>query len=973
MVLCLLFLVCLAGVVNQTNSPYPFTPDNDVHSNAEFDGVQEISLSENVTDASDDVQMMIMKMKQRQDEQKASIGTTPTENVTPTPVEKSDASLLLTNEINDEALPMPLVPEDAGGSSSNPPHTPLTVTSIASTVSSSVHTPISSIIPVLDSGPSNHVPDIMIPVTDSGSTVAPPTMDGNVSSPTDAISSTGLTFSTNTIPHTEQVLSPVDESTCPVSLSKPTAPPPPPRPEKPLHLQGVPTTNMVQGVSVPSKENEESHSVPVESTAMPLYAETEQGTTIQSVGVNDSSIKPVTFDKDSNLADFHELTTADSTADSIESGFTPSMSVLPQSLPSLMGTPINSIDTQVQVLGPPPLSVTTLAKEASVGLAESPLTSTSLHLENMIVSQQNMIQNQMSQLNEQQEQLKSQTSVIDELRKELHSLKTRQSEQDKEKTASSTNQAMLMKLLQQQQGLFTQQQSHLDKINKEGEARRQQMTELEMKLRDALAQEQFQNQNLQSQLAQQSKDLQHLHQQLQTVTQQLQGIQGQAQQYLVQIQERDKALSNYRDEHRRIVDGMESQFKHRMQQLTQQLQEIQATRGGGVIPPPARALLQAPLQPQQQFIQPLPQPSSTTQTQFSNIAQDIATDKRKENNPSSRQQGGLMDSVNALSAVAGIHPKVQSSDPGITTQPVRAMMSYPPDQNQNPVISGLNQPQGQYHPAGSNLPPKPVGQNPLTDQNLPVGHAAPIRPTAGHSAAVGPTLPVGHTPPIGRTLPIGQGPHVRHTPSVGHTPSISHTPLTGQTPPNVSTGQNQPSTKQNISQNLPSAHLFQQTNTSHFVSQRGNPLPESGVSPNQVTKTQAALQPHSYHESIASAESGPSPNHPRPVPGPPGGRPTGPMVPSRPIPMPANHNSPVGVRPNPISMGPRGNMQQQPAMWQNLAMQQLPGSQPQPSYNIHSPPVPDQMRYHGGLQPMSQLATNMPQNNPQNLPGSKQH
>ena len=230
------------------------------------------------------------------------------------------------------------------------------------------------------------------------------------------------------------------------------------------------------------------------------------------------------------------------------------------------------------VLPPPPLSITTLqpSKESKSSIS---------YLENLCLQQQETIQSQTKQIEEQKSQIQQQSKTLEEQRKELERYRLTQQLQEKDKVASSSNQSMLVNLLKQQQELFKTQQEQMDKLNQESEAKRSQHSELEMKLRDGLAQEQLQNQALHNQISQQLKDIQHLQHQLQASSQQIQSLQMQGQQYLNQIQERDKVLANYREEHKQIVDNLESQCRQRVQQVTQQMQELQSRlgigRGGG--------------------------------------------------------------------------------------------------------------------------------------------------------------------------------------------------------------------------------------------------------------------------------------------------------------------------------------------------------------------------------------------------------
>ena len=681
------------------------------------------------------VKEMIMKMKQTQDEQISSLNAPPTNIKDVTSPNVGDSNLLMVNGPSSEgtSLPLPLMPEEPTRLSSvTPPIDP-----VVSSQSTSDRT--------LPTGP--------VPETE--------TETGDVGNPTtDRTGQVPIPQGSNMIQHSLTSLSQIAPS----------------RPDKPAHLVGVPTgtdkteterTLVPQGneadnsfaatlvpFSLPPNSQSSAnmgmiqHSPSITPDNAPLDQTTPTETTISD---NDTV---------SALADSSQLSTGEETVNSTNDNVnaTPtsinkqfisessqSMSNLPNRPSGIMTTPSSlsrpssvapsSLPPSMPYLPTPPLSVTTMVRNPSpmgMGVASEqlPLSSssaTSSHLENILVRQQETIQKQTIQLDEQKEQLKSQTVVIEELRKEMERLRIQQSIQDKEKTASSSNQAMLMKLLQQQQGLFTQQQSQMDKISKEGEARRQQNTDTEMRLRDALAQEQFQNQSLQSQLTQQRKDVEHLHQQLHSANQQLQAVQSQAQQYLGQIQERDKALANYRDEHRRIVEEMEGQFKQRIQQLTQQIQELQAEfkRGvGSMIPssqmgPPPHGL-QVPLKPQQLASQP-PAIQQTTPTSNSSYQPHVkghaqqTQERMPYNHPMSSpvgvvQPGEASNTREPFRPSGGMTEMSRQVTPG--TQP-------PPRSHSNQVSQG---PSFQPPTTPTSVPlshyPSPVGQNPPPSQQM---------------------------------------------------------------------------------------------------------------------------------------------------------------------------------------------------------------------------------------------------------------
>ena len=657
----------------------------------------------------------IMRMKRTQEEQGVSLSTTPTS------------------------------PGVGGDDVPHPPGDPKPVNQV-----------IDGPIPILDG-------QILIP--DAEESATPTLMDGSLSA-TPTLMGGSLPLAHSPEPD-DPVPIPVSQVPIPDQIDPPNVTPshtptmfdhtpslPPSRPEKPPHLMGVAVTFSIDPVTTPISDTSNSLTT-TPTPSLPMDGSYDNTKELESPGTMRDPI-----DANLHLITSQIATPIASIATPIASIVTPIASIVtpitqPFGVESLgVGShvPPISLPPPARFVSPPPLSVTTLVKDrmgvATGGVA--PSNTSSVHLEQMISTQQKMISNQSNQLDQQQEQLKAQTQTVDELRKELQLLRAHQSEQEREKMSSSSNQAVLVKLLQQQQGLFTQQQTHMDKLSKEGEARRVQTNELEMGLRDALAQEQFQNQALRGQLAQQTKDIQHVQQQLQSSNQQLQGLQTQAQQYLVQIQERDKALGNYREEHRRIVDGMESQFKQRIQQLNQQVQELQAR--GNMMAPPTRGVpppgLQAPLQPRQQYNQSHPQPYQSV-----------------------GRGGGLMDSPNPVGVA---QTELRPSQVPQSTAPNQLGYKPAPPTGHTPV-------HGQVPPTG-HAPPTGHGQAP------PTGHAPVQTPPTGYTPVSGQAPPTGQVPPTGhappptgytpaQTLPTG------HMSVPGQVPISRQTPPTGQTTP----------------------------------------------------------------------------------------------------------------------------------------------------------------------------------------------
>lgn len=245
-----------------------------------------------------------------------------------------------------------------------------------------------------------------------------------------------------------------------------------------------------------------------------------------------------------------------------------------------------------------------------------------------------------AQAADQKRQLESYKQQVALLQQQLSQLSAQQQKQEQEKVTVSGQQAVLMQLLQQQQGMFSQQQTQLESLSKVNEAHHKELQETEMKYRQAVTVEQEQKTSLQNQVLQLNQEIQRLHGQLQSQSQQQQNAQMQVYQYHTQIQERDKQLLAFRDQHKEIVQKLEQKHQEKVQQLIQQIQELQmslkksreqqrALQQGGLpmqIQPTAlnQPAFQQPRQAQQQSVpvqqlpqQPVPQQPSSQQPQMS--------------------------------------------------------------------------------------------------------------------------------------------------------------------------------------------------------------------------------------------------------------------------------------------------------------------------------------------------------------------
>ena len=232
-----------------------------------------------------------------------------------------------------------------------------------------------------------------------------------------------------------------------------------------------------------------------------------------------------------------------------------------------------------------------------------------------------------AQVADQKRQLESYKQQVVLLQQQLSQLTAQQQKQEQEKVTVSGQQAVLMQLLQQQQGMFSQQQTQLESLSKVNEAHHKQLQETEMKYRQAVTVEQEQKSGLQNQVLQLNQEIQRLHSQLQSQSQQQQNTQMQVYQYHTQIQERDKQLLAFRDQHKEIVQKLEQKHQEKVQQLIQQIQELQMSLKksreqqqalqGGLSMPMQPAGINQPVPLQQLPQQPLPPQPSSQQPQMS--------------------------------------------------------------------------------------------------------------------------------------------------------------------------------------------------------------------------------------------------------------------------------------------------------------------------------------------------------------------
>ena len=256
-----------------------------------------------------------------------------------------------------------------------------------------------------------------------------------------------------------------------------------------------------------------------------------------------------------------------------------------------------------------PLSMTTLASldletpTPSTSLAgELPVGAMSLQLSALMAPQlqllQHSVEEQKSVIEVQREEIEMHKSQIAEYRQQVSQLQQQlsvlQQKQDHEKATASGQQNALMQLLQQQQGIFSQQQVQIEKLSTHDETHRKEYMEVEARYRETMRNEQEMKSSLQSQNLQLMQENQKLNQVIQTQSHQVQTLQLQLQQYSVHIQERDKQLLAFKDQHKQIVDKQEEKHKQKITQFLQRLQDHergQSHDGGTSLPHPLQPVV----------------------------------------------------------------------------------------------------------------------------------------------------------------------------------------------------------------------------------------------------------------------------------------------------------------------------------------------------------------------------------------------
>ena len=215
---------------------------------------------------------------------------------------------------------------------------------------------------------------------------------------------------------------------------------------------------------------------------------------------------------------------------------------------------------------------------------------------------------------DQKSQLENYKQQLFILQQQLGNVSLQQQKQEQEKATASGQQAVLMQLLQQQQGMFSQQQAQIEKLSKASDSFRKDQMDMEIKYKQMLAVEQEKNANLTSQNLQLTQEINSLKQQIQSNAQQQQMVQVHLYQYQTQIQERDKQLLAFRDQHKQIIQSLEQKYQQKVAQLVQQIQELQTEMKKSKVQrqrtPVSMSPMSARTTPQmqaQQFSQPLQQ------------------------------------------------------------------------------------------------------------------------------------------------------------------------------------------------------------------------------------------------------------------------------------------------------------------------------------------------------------------------------
>lgn len=262
-------------------------------------------------------------------------------------------------------------------------------------------------------------------------------------------------------------------------------------------------------------------------------------------------------------------------------------------LPSVVPLPLTSLSSLTTL--ETPNDTTSLSTELTMGhllQQEQPMSAVQVQLlQQNLEDQKKVIEIHRTEKETHQVREAAYRQQIEQLQQQLNML---QQKQDQEKATASDQQSALMQLLHQQQGMFSQQQSQIEKLSQLDESHRKEYLEVEEKFRETLKAEQGMKASLQSQILQLTQENQKLGQTIQAQVQQVQSLQLQLQQYSVHIQERDRQLVAFKDEHKKIVDKLEQRNQQKFALLMQKIQELQLELSQRPKGPPS---LPQPIQP----------------------------------------------------------------------------------------------------------------------------------------------------------------------------------------------------------------------------------------------------------------------------------------------------------------------------------------------------------------------------------------
>ena len=425
--------------------------------------------------------------------------------------------------------------------------------------------------------------------------------------------------------------------------------------------------------------------------------------------------------------------------------------VIPLSALTSLSAPLTATDLSVGHLAQQPQLPT-------LGVVQTQL------LQQSIDDQKTVIEMQEVKIAGYQTQVAEHRQQIAQLQQQVNAL---QQKQDQEKAASSGQQSALMQLLQQQQGMFSQQQSQMHKLSQQDESHRKEYMEVESKFREALRAEQEMKVALQGQILQLAQENQKLNQAVQSQTQVVQTFQLQIQQYSVHIQERDKQLVAFKDQHKQIVDKQEQRNQQKVAQLVQRIQELQLELNRRREGPPS---LPQPIQP---TVVVSPHPLNRQQSQdFGPATPQANLPPPMQPNIPERARDPPLQHSGSVRGVAPVQPaairpinapqmtptleQMRPTEPmtsglpkirPLSTQPMQSQ-SVPP-QMQPQSIQLQMRPQAHF----SNLPPSATAGSSMTAARLPAQQQqGQSIPGVGGSGSVGGTSgmskPQAHAQPV---------------------------------------------------------------------------------------------------------------------------------------------------------------------------------------------------------------------------------